>query len=146
VSSKNVHTEHCCKDHGCKYNDNDCPIVNGVQKQSYPCEECEPKTFPKEKEIIIPVPETLQYSAPPTALDLLASGWMDFYRKVWYSRDNNDTSLVTERQYLVDLGNEMDLTEEKTIAAAAYFAAIDSLEAKEIVIKGKLREKGKQRS
>jgi hypothetical protein len=24
-----VHATHCCEIHGCKYNDNECPIVNG---------------------------------------------------------------------------------------------------------------------
>lgn len=38
---KNVHTEHCCIEHGCKYGENSyCPVVNGFQKQSYPCEQC----------------------------------------------------------------------------------------------------------
>ena len=36
-----VHTEHCCIDHGCKYGDDNCTIVTGTKVQSYPCEECE---------------------------------------------------------------------------------------------------------
>ena len=40
--TKNVHTEHCCFKHGCKYGDGKyCPVENGSQKQSYPCETCE---------------------------------------------------------------------------------------------------------
>jgi hypothetical protein len=38
---KNVHTEHCCAIHGCKYKDNDCPVVNRVLKQSFLCEDCD---------------------------------------------------------------------------------------------------------
>lgn len=38
---KCVHTEHCCLTHGCKYNDDDCPVINGVKPQSFPCEICE---------------------------------------------------------------------------------------------------------
>lgn len=38
---KNVHTEHCCAKHGCKYSDTDCPVFSGKQKQSYPCEFCD---------------------------------------------------------------------------------------------------------
>jgi len=38
---KNVHTEHCCFEHGCKYGDEDCPVATGLQKQSYPCECCD---------------------------------------------------------------------------------------------------------
>ena len=38
---KNVHTEHCCLQHGCKYGHDDiCPVATGEQAQSYPCEEC----------------------------------------------------------------------------------------------------------
>lgn len=37
---KNVHTEHCCAIHGCKYNDNDCPVANRVLQQSFPCQDC----------------------------------------------------------------------------------------------------------
>ena len=35
-----VHTSHCCKDHGCKYGDSDCPVETGRLKQEYPCEMC----------------------------------------------------------------------------------------------------------
>ena len=41
---KNVHTEHCCKFHGCKYGEDDCPVANKKQKQSYPCEFCDWET------------------------------------------------------------------------------------------------------
>jgi len=35
-----VHTEHCCKWHGCKYGDDkSCTVLTGA-KQSYPCEVC----------------------------------------------------------------------------------------------------------
>lgn len=39
---KNVHTEHCCIQHGCKYGDNDCPVYSNRTQviQSYPCESC----------------------------------------------------------------------------------------------------------
>jgi len=42
-----VHTEHCCKKHGCKYSFGDveseaeCTVVNGEKSQSFPCETCE---------------------------------------------------------------------------------------------------------
>lgn len=38
---KDVHTEHCCKEHGCKYDDEDCPVVQGKKEQSFPCESCD---------------------------------------------------------------------------------------------------------
>ena len=38
--SKDVHTEHCCVYHGCKYSDPKCPVKRGIKAQSYPCELC----------------------------------------------------------------------------------------------------------
>jgi hypothetical protein len=37
---KDVHTEHCCIKHGCKYNDPACPVWLGYKAQSYVCESC----------------------------------------------------------------------------------------------------------
>lgn len=34
-----VHEAHCCKKHGCKYGDEDCPIVLGHAKQRYTCDD-----------------------------------------------------------------------------------------------------------
>ena len=36
-----VHQTHCCVKHGCKYNDEDCPVVSGEIKQDYICESCD---------------------------------------------------------------------------------------------------------
>lgn len=41
-----VHQTHCCIIHGCKYLDDDCPVVNKVIEQSYLCEDCEPHYNP----------------------------------------------------------------------------------------------------
>lgn len=41
MTEKCVHTEHCCKKHGCKYGDDDCPVETGQKPQSYPCEVCD---------------------------------------------------------------------------------------------------------
>lgn len=38
--SYGVHITHCCKWHGCKYGDPDCPVVVGIVKQEYLCERC----------------------------------------------------------------------------------------------------------
>lgn len=35
-----VHAAHCCRWHGCKYGDSDCPVANGEVEQEYPCEYC----------------------------------------------------------------------------------------------------------
>jgi hypothetical protein len=37
---KDVHTEHCCKRHGCKYGNLDCTVAHGNKIQSYDCEAC----------------------------------------------------------------------------------------------------------
>lgn len=36
-----VHASHCCKWHGCKYGDDDCPVVSGEVEQLYLCEYCD---------------------------------------------------------------------------------------------------------
>ena len=36
-----VHAAHCCKWHGCKYGDDDCPVYNGKVEQLYICEDCD---------------------------------------------------------------------------------------------------------
>ncbi len=33
------HQSHCCIDHGCKYNDDDCPVTKGIVKQDGLCEQ-----------------------------------------------------------------------------------------------------------
>lgn len=38
---KDVHTEHCCRFHGCKYNSKDCTVVHKGALQAYPCEDCD---------------------------------------------------------------------------------------------------------
>jgi hypothetical protein len=43
TEKKDVHTEHCCVIHGCKYGDEHlgCTVYDGFQEQSFPCETCE---------------------------------------------------------------------------------------------------------
>lgn len=37
-----VHTEHCCYLHGCKYmGEDDCPVAAGEKPQSHACEACD---------------------------------------------------------------------------------------------------------
>lgn len=37
---KDVHTEHCCLKHGCKYCDKNCTVTTKQKLQSFPCEAC----------------------------------------------------------------------------------------------------------
>lgn len=36
-----VHASHCCKYHGCKYGDDDCPVYIGLVEMKYKCEVCD---------------------------------------------------------------------------------------------------------
>lgn len=40
-TTEDVHTEHCCSRHGCKYGRDDCPVEAGLKPQSHPCEACD---------------------------------------------------------------------------------------------------------
>jgi hypothetical protein len=35
-----VHRTHCCRRHGCKYGNSDCPVALKQVKQAFACEEC----------------------------------------------------------------------------------------------------------
>lgn len=39
--NRDVHTEHCCVRHGCKYGKPDCPVETKKKRQSYHCESCD---------------------------------------------------------------------------------------------------------
>ena len=45
-NSKDVHTEHCCARHGCKYGDPECSVALGIKKQSWNCETCDYEMHP----------------------------------------------------------------------------------------------------
>lgn len=40
MDKKGVHVAHCCKEHGCKYDDEGCPVVSGEIEQANPCQYC----------------------------------------------------------------------------------------------------------
>ena len=45
VNHIGVHRTHCCIAHGCKYGDDDCPVVIGEILQDYLCEFCNDTFF-----------------------------------------------------------------------------------------------------
>lgn len=49
--AKDVHTEHCCIHHGCKYMSpqTPCTVESGEKTQSHPCEECGERSFKVEQ-------------------------------------------------------------------------------------------------
>lgn len=40
-----VHGSHCCKKHGCKYGNDDCPVVLGTEQQEHKQECCHEADF-----------------------------------------------------------------------------------------------------
>lgn len=40
MTNYGAHPTHCCKWHGCKYGDPDCPVVTGKVNQIYLCDYC----------------------------------------------------------------------------------------------------------
>ena len=49
--NRDVHTEHCCAIHGCKYGDDDCTVMHGKQVQSWWCEDCDYANDEAEEEL-----------------------------------------------------------------------------------------------
>lgn len=46
IDDKDVHTEHCCYRHGCKYGEGDsCTVSSGLKQQSYMCEGCDDELY-----------------------------------------------------------------------------------------------------
>lgn len=46
-----VHTEHCCRIHGCKYGQEDsCPVWLGYKAQNYVCEYCYDSVYDEDYE------------------------------------------------------------------------------------------------
>jgi len=40
VKNPGTHRTHCCILHGCKYGNDECPVVSGEIRQDYTCEDC----------------------------------------------------------------------------------------------------------
>ena len=40
IDDYKVHASHCCKWHGCRYGDKNCPVVNGEIEQLWLCDDC----------------------------------------------------------------------------------------------------------
>lgn len=101
-SEKDVHTDHCCIVHGCKYGDDACTVTTGRKKQSASCERgwryegsCKPPAARAEGEAKrcgngpycqhLPVDGArCGYNAPPAA----ASGNLN----EWFTGDKDDDS------------------------------------------------------
>jgi len=52
-----VHVHHCCKKHGCKYGNEDCPVAYGDVEQVHPCMDCDDGYMHDEPDFDIGNPE-----------------------------------------------------------------------------------------
>jgi hypothetical protein len=112
VSDRDVHTEHCCKRHGCKYNDRKCSVETGKKVQSYPCEYCgiegeaNKTNLAELKEKVIEITGTLDLILPikvkrvgPIELNLTFEpepGWSASFSYKVTRRNNSQRFSITE--------------------------------------------------
>lgn len=71
-----VHEHHCCKNHGCKYGDSDCPVVLGLTNY-YNCEEDQPSDPCFGERAINELPLNGKYYTPTDieALEIIAKAY-----------------------------------------------------------------------
>ena len=73
-----VHRTHCCVIHGCKYNDEHCPVANGQIKQEYVCRDCnELKGWNCMDEVKAEVKKSMGGSLPYVTPDQYKEHWAD---------------------------------------------------------------------
>lgn len=73
-----LHISHCCSQHGCKYDDEQCPVFFGRVKQEGPCVECRRRGSGPFKEVDpfgdnrkTPIPAPIAHLTPEQMMDLL---------------------------------------------------------------------------
>ena len=69
--TKDVHTEHCCIIHGCKYWDDNCTVTTKQKKQSFRCEDCGNLTDTERMEWLVKHPNECYDLASKYATDRL---------------------------------------------------------------------------
>jgi len=109
-----VHAAHCCKDHGCKYGDSDCPVANGITKQLYPCEDCE-----SEEHYYNQIHDKLSKDGVLYKLGLDIHGVIDANPK-WFSflskitiKSGGEVHIITGSSITEELKNKLKLYEVK---------------------------------
>jgi len=40
TSEWDLHRQQCCREHGCKFGNDDCPVVVGILMQNQKCDKC----------------------------------------------------------------------------------------------------------
>lgn len=99
-----VHTEHCCTKHGCKYGSKDCTVYHGDKKQAYPCEIClwEEKEFLQAAEDRALIALVYTENHPDRETTFL--GIFSSEEKAQKARDNHD---AMRKATLPQLGNRI---------------------------------------
>lgn len=77
TGEKDVHTEHCCIRHWCKYGSPTCPVTLGTKVQSHPCEFCE--NDPSLAEIINQVYHSMDKYSFPEIDELIVTAVLERY-------------------------------------------------------------------
>jgi len=117
--SKDVHTEHCCAMHGCKYGDEFCSVWLGYKKQSYgywdgydetcPIPEISEEEFKKRREL---VEEDTADKLPDTADKLYPNTTVRFKTK---GRTQMSNDLKNAELY--DIKKSVDFIENQIVNA-----------------------------
>ena len=83
--TKDVHTEHCCIKHGCKYSIPNCSVVTGKKKQSFPCEICDlelEREAPYARDVWKTVLALINNGATIQDLKLMATNSIEKFQKI----------------------------------------------------------------
>lgn len=110
---KDVHTEHCCIVHGCKYGKDDvCTVTTKTAPQSHPCESCE-GAMPFSVDWYA---NELRYVSPETRQVLWAAMWA-MAKDVHAPQDNLTPEQWNHAEVVLNaldkLANEPETTEEE---------------------------------
>jgi len=103
-----VHQSHCCKWHGCKYGDENCPVVLGAVKQLYLCEDCEEDLEEKEyyKNKLEIIKEIEEFKLNNKNNDLVKFGDILYHPVLNYSGKENFINVQIVKEILYMGGNE----------------------------------------
>lgn len=75
VKNIGTHVTHCCLKHGCKYNEDECPVTKGEHIQEFACEYCTSSTTLKAR--LAELEEELEWSLKLEARGLHIYGYDD---------------------------------------------------------------------
>lgn len=94
-----VHRTHCCTQHGCKYGNVECPVVQGLVKQEFPCESCREERAERVACQYLSTTDVANILARSIRLDILVA-----MRDHW-----------TEEEYKIAVGSAIDRVLEQIV-------------------------------